>query len=88
MLLKLKGFDTYAGDRVRFHVTDVFLLSSGSSLPALPEGTELEGTILDFSDSGQKARYFAVVEVVITQSLIVPVQKLEVVETSPRNSDS
>lgn len=71
-----------AGDRVRFRARDVFLPSPAGVLSPLPEETELEGTVLDFSDSGEKARYFAVVEVVRTQSLIVPVQKLEAVESS------
>jgi hypothetical protein len=75
-----------AGDRVRFQARDVFL-PGGGVMPA-PGETELEGTVLDFSDSGEKARYFAVVEVVTTQSLIVPVQKLEAVETSPPKSNS
>jgi hypothetical protein len=46
--------------------------------------TELEGTILEFSDSGSSPRYFAVVEVVTMQSLIVPVQELEMVERRRR----
>ena len=51
-------------------------------MAAIPEETELEGTIVDFSDSGLKSRFFAVIEVVRTQSLIVPVDKLEVIKTS------
>jgi len=63
-------------------VSDIFLPSPGGALAAIPEETELEGTIVDFSDSGLKSRFFAVIEVVRTQSLIVPVDKLEVIKTS------
>jgi hypothetical protein len=50
----------------------------------MPEDSELVGTIIDFSDSGPKSRYFAVIEVVRTQSLIVPVESLEVRQPLPR----
>ncbi len=63
-------------------MSDIFLPSPGGALAAIPEETELEGTIVDFSDSGLKSRFFAVIEVVRTQSLIVPVDKLEVIKTS------
>ena len=60
------------GDKVRFPVAGVFLANPVSVFPAVPGDSELEGTIIDFSDSGPKSRYFAVIEVVRTQSLIVP----------------
>jgi len=44
--------------------------------------------VRDFSDSGTKSRYLAVIEVVRTQSLIVPVQSLEAVESSTRERSS
>jgi hypothetical protein len=56
--------------------------------PTLPENTELEGTIVDFSDSGGKSRHFAVIEVVRTQSLVVAVESLEVLETSTSEGGS
>jgi hypothetical protein len=80
--------DTIVGDKVRFPASGVFLPSPGSVFPPLPEETELQGTIIGFSDSGSKSRYFAVIEVVRTQSLIVPVQSLEVVDSSTRESNS
>jgi hypothetical protein len=77
---------------VRFQVSDIFLPNSGGLSTALSEEPEpeleLEGTIVDFSDSGSQARYFAVIEVVKTHSLIVPVEKLEVVEAFSRKADS
>ena len=71
---------------MRFQVSDVFLPSPGGVFAAVPEETELEGTIVGFSDSGLKSRFFAVIEVVKTESLIVPLEKLEVIKTSaPEN---
>jgi hypothetical protein len=67
---------------VRFQIAAVFLPSPGGVPLAIEEDQELEGTILDFSDSGSKPRIFAVVEVVRTQSYIVPVERLEVIEAN------
>ncbi len=64
---------------MRFRVSDVFLPSQEAILAAPSAETELEGTIIDFSDSGQKVQVFAVVDVVRRQTVVVPVQKLEVV---------
>jgi hypothetical protein len=36
----------------------------------------MEGVIVDFSDSGNARRAFAVVEVVRTETVVVPVDKL------------
>lgn len=57
-------------------------------VPGFSEETELEGTIVDFSDSGHKTRYFAVIDVVRTQALVVPVERLEVIETSTPEGNS
>jgi hypothetical protein len=40
------------------------------------------GTVIDFSDSGSKPDYFAVVDVVRRRTVVVPVEKLEVVPGS------
>jgi hypothetical protein len=71
------------GDKVRFQLSDVFLPGPGGVFPSLPEETELLGTVLNFSDSGAKTQFFAVVEVVRKQSLIVPVEKLEIIKAPP-----
>jgi hypothetical protein len=68
---------TQAGDRVRFRVADVFLPSPEGLLPAPSIDELVEGTIVDFSDSGQKARAFALVDVIRTQTVVVPVENLE-----------
>jgi len=40
---------------------------------------KVEGTIVDFSDSGSKPRHFAVIDVIRRRAVVVPVEKLEVV---------
>jgi len=65
------------GDKVRFRVSDVFLPSPEGVLVAPSIEEVLEGTIVDFSDSGQKARVFALVDVIRRQTVVVPVEKLE-----------
>jgi hypothetical protein len=73
---------------VRFRIADVFLPGTSSQFSPNEGETELEGTIIAFSDSGSTARFFAVIEVVKTQSLIVPVEKVEVVSTSNLHGDA
>jgi len=70
---------TQAGDKVRFRVSDVFLPSVEGVLAAPPAEEELEGTIIDFSDSGHKARVFALVDVIRRQTLVVPVERLKTI---------
>ena len=68
---------TQTGDKVRFRISDVFLPNPDALLVIPPAEEEVEGTIIDFSDSGQKARFFALVDVVRRQTVVVPVEKLE-----------
>jgi hypothetical protein len=69
--------------------------SSFRRVPAEPGGvasraladTEIEGTIVDFSDSGLKLRAFAVVEVVNGRTMVVPVEKLTLITPASRESE-
>jgi hypothetical protein len=70
---------TQVGDTVRFLVADVFLPGPAGVFVAHSGETQLEGKVIDFSDSGPKPRAFVVVEVVRTQIVVVPIEKLEVV---------
>jgi len=79
---KLWRTHTRAGDKVKFLVSDVFLPSPGVLTAIVEEETELEGKILSFSDSGQKPRFFAVVEVLRAHSLVVPVVIMQVLKSS------
>lgn len=65
------------GATVRFQLKDIFM-PPADELPASLTATDyLEGTILNFSDSGSLARVFAVIDVIAHRSVIVPVEKLK-----------
>jgi hypothetical protein len=71
---------------VRFRVSDVFLPSSEQLPTQLSQSAEMEGRIVDFSDSGLQVRVFAVVDVGGDQPVVVPVKKLHVIgQTAPEN---
>jgi hypothetical protein len=67
---------TEKGDKVSFRVSDVFLPDAAEMQAAWADTAEIDGTIVDFSDSGDASRVFAVVEIVQKQSVVVPVAKL------------
>ncbi|PYP84927.1 MAG: hypothetical protein DMG65_21650 [Candidatus Angelobacter sp. Gp1-AA117] len=73
------------GDKVRFSVSDVFLPQPEGVFIAAPDETEVEGTIVDFSDSGSKPRAFAVVDVVRRQTVIVPAEKVTPIDSQGGN---
>ncbi len=77
----LRGCLTQVGDKVRFSVTDVFLPGQEMVVAPLPAETRLEGTIVDFSDAGTEACVFAVVDVVRRETVVIPVEKLEIIMT-------
>lgn len=61
---------------MRFNVSDVFLPNPEGVFSAAPGEEEVEGTVVNFSDSGSKVRVFAVVDVIRRQTVVVPVEKL------------
>ena len=67
---------------MRFRATDIFLPSAEDVLSVSP-GEELEGVVVNFSDSGSTSRAFAVVDLIRRQNVVVPVKKLEVVASHP-----
>jgi hypothetical protein len=72
---------TDIGDHVSFRTASVFLWPEESSLSALPLDAEIDGNVTGFSDSGSEPKVFALVEVVRTQIVVVPVTELRLVET-------
>jgi hypothetical protein len=68
----------HGGDTVRFKVADIFLPTHDDLPKALATVKEIEGVVTDFSDSGLEPRAFAIVDVIARQSVVVPVEKLEV----------
>ncbi|HEV2387317.1 MAG TPA: hypothetical protein VGS20_08685 [Candidatus Acidoferrales bacterium] len=65
-----------------FRLSDVFLPSWEEAPGSLPDAEEIEGTVVDFSDSGSLACVFAVVEIVRRQTVIVPIERLRLVGES------
>ena len=66
---------------MRFRISDVFLPGPEELSIAPSEQSECEGTVVDFSDSGATPHYFALVEVVTRKTLVIPVEKLKMIET-------
>jgi len=75
------------GDKVRFSVSDVFLPQPDGVFVAAPDETEVEGIIVDFSDSGPRSRAFAVVDVVRRQTVIVPAEKVQLISPHGGHDD-
>ncbi len=73
----MRRCETRVGDRVRFSLASVFLPDSQDET-ALVE-SEVEGVIVDFSDSGPVAQVFAVIELERRCTVVVPVEKLRLV---------
>jgi hypothetical protein len=74
------GTPTRIGDQVKFEVRSVFFWPQDESPGALPPDAKIEGKVVGFSDSGSEPCVFAVVEIVKTQSVIVPIKELEIAE--------
>ena len=68
---------THKGDRVTFLVSSSFLPSPDELARALSLESEVEGTVIDFSDSGSTAQAFAIVEIIKKQTVVVPSDKLQ-----------
>jgi hypothetical protein len=74
-------------NRVRFSISDIFLLEPEQALTSLSFGSEVEGTIVGLSDSGTDPRAFALVEVVTKATVVVPTASLQSVPTGPEPQD-
>ncbi len=64
---------------MKFHVSDAFLPSPAELHAAFSGAEELEGTVIDFSDSGKTHRAFALIEVTQQRTVIIPTRRLEMV---------
>jgi len=62
---------------VRFRLADVFLPSPQELHAAFREEEALEGVVVDFSDSGSWTNAFAIIEVILKETIVVQVDKLE-----------
>ena len=74
-----RRLSTRKGDRVTFRIADAFLPDAEALRATFSESSELEGTVVDFSDSGEASRVFALVEVIQRHTVVLPVDKLRFV---------
>jgi hypothetical protein len=74
------GLLTRKGDRVRFSISDAFLPAAEELAAAAEPDEKLEGTVIDFSDSGPELSYFAVIDVIRRRTIVVPVEKVEILQ--------
>ena len=65
-----------------FRVADLYLPAPEEMLSAVSASTELDGTVIDFSDAGTVSGVFAVVRVVQECKVVVPVEKLRLIGES------
>jgi len=78
---------TNKGDWVRFLTSDVFLANQEDLVDAHTNSGEMEGVIVDFSDSGNRPRVFAVVELATGQTIVVPVEKMKMARPASSEED-
>ncbi len=68
------------GDRVSFRISDAFLPEPPEVLASLTVEAETNGVIVEFSDSGNRPRMYAVVQITPQQKVLIPVHALQVVD--------
>jgi hypothetical protein len=74
-----RELQTRQGDRVRFCIADAFLPSADELTVFAELNEKVEGTVIDFSDSGSKLDFFAVIDVIRRRTVVVPVERVEVI---------
>lgn len=64
------------GDRVSFRLADVYLPEAAEVLANLTPDVEANGVVVEFSDSGNSPRAYALVRISAHQSVLLPVAAL------------
>jgi hypothetical protein len=72
------GITAHVGDRVSFRIADVFLPEPSEVLKNLTLEAETNGVVVEFSDSGNDLRAYAVVRITTQYSVLLPVSALQV----------
>jgi hypothetical protein len=72
------GITAHVGDRVSFRIADVFLPEPSEVLKNLTLEAETNGVVVEFSDSGNDPRAYAVVRITTQYSVLLPVSALQV----------
>ena len=65
----------------------MFFPAADTANVELSGDAEMEGSIVDFSDSGLERQAFAVVDVGRGQRMVVPVRKLQLIAPASGNSE-
>jgi fructoselysine-6-P-deglycase FrlB-like protein len=76
------GENARVGDRVSFRISDVFLPEPSEVLANLTGEVEANGVVVEFSDSGNSPRVYAVVRITAQQMVLLPVSALHVLNCS------
>jgi len=71
---------TRVGDQVVLQLSGIFLPSPEQAAARLALDDEVEGTIVEFSDSGSVPQAFAIVSVKRSVTVVVPTDRLRLVE--------
>ncbi|HEY6252282.1 MAG TPA: hypothetical protein VI685_20185 [Candidatus Angelobacter sp.] len=66
------------GDRVSFSISDVFLPEPSEVLAKLTADVRTEGVVVDFSDSGNVPRAYAMVRITPQQMVLLPISAVRV----------
>lgn len=66
------------GNRVSFRISDAFLPEPAEVLASLTAEAEINGVVVEFSDSGSSPRAYAVVQITPKQKVVLPVGALHV----------
>jgi len=67
------------GDRVSFRISDVFLPEPDELLATLTAELEANGVVVEFSDSGNSPRAYALVRITTSHVVLLPVGALRIV---------
>jgi len=76
------GSSAQIGDRVSFRISDAFLPEPSEVLANLTPEAETNGVVVEFSDSGNNLRAYAVVRITAQQSVLLPVGALHVLKAN------
>ena len=74
------GGNAQIGDRVSFRLADVFLPEPAEVMANLTADVEANGVIVEFSDSGNDQRAYAVVRLSPQQAVLLPVTAIRVIQ--------
>ena len=68
------------GDRVSFRIADVYLPEPQEVLANLTPEAQAQGVVVEFSDSGDRPRAYALVQIAAQQAVLLPVDALHLVD--------